>query len=70
MPKAATRESAVTISAGPRLLSRLDALRRTGLHGSTREEVARTLVQRGIEDAISKGLIPARRAPGIRTGRR
>jgi hypothetical protein len=60
-PKNSVASVKVTITATPRLKVYLEDLVNEEGYGSSTSEVARTLVWRGIEDLIHKGVIDRRR---------
>jgi hypothetical protein len=67
-PKNAVASVKVTITATPRLKVYLDDLVREEGYGNSTSEVARTLVWRGIEDLIHKGVIDRRGRDSEKTG--
>ena len=58
----AKRQSGLTMT--PTMWLYVDDLRRTGLYGDALSAVLRTLVSRGIEDAIGKKIIAVRNTEG------
>jgi hypothetical protein len=53
----------VTITGTPKLASYLDALVKEEGYGNSRAEVAKTLIWRGIEELLSKGILDQIRGP-------
>lgn len=50
----------IVVTTTPQVVAYLDDIVRAGLYGATRAEVAKSLIVRGIEDLIDKGVIRVR----------
>ncbi len=67
-PVKLTPSARIVVTTTPQVGEYLDDIVMAGLYGATRAEVAKTLVIRGIEDLIDKGIIKVRSSerPGAR----
>lgn len=67
--KAAPATAQISVTLPVKAFELLQHVSETGLAGSTRAEVARTLILRGLEDFIAKGVIERARALAREGGR-